>query len=124
MECKPNPNDKTEQTLDAIHWNADCTGCGYCVRGLPFKGRCPECGMSYIAEPPSEALALEQFRHNLPAWMRFGITTRFAMRHWFITFVAVVLAISLSTIFLISMFCLATKIGFSLPSLSFPAGAT
>ena len=27
-----------------------CGECGYCVHGLPLRGRCPECGTGYFAD--------------------------------------------------------------------------
>lgn len=33
-----------------------CLGCGYDLRGLPFGGRCPECGTSYADRTPFPAM--------------------------------------------------------------------
>lgn len=31
-----------------IRYNMVCRGCGYCLRGLPFDGTCPECGQPIV----------------------------------------------------------------------------
>lgn len=39
-----------------IAGNTPCLGCGYDLRGLPYGGRCPECGQSYADLTPFPVL--------------------------------------------------------------------
>lgn len=43
--------DRTERG-GTVAGSTPCLGCGYELRGLPFGGRCPECGLSYADRTP------------------------------------------------------------------------
>ncbi len=68
-----------------------CDQCGYRLRGLPFVGRCPECGNSYsvrgrktegifvphAAEFPASDLVTGLVSGALALWLAAGLVRRF-----------------------------------------------
>lgn len=40
-----------------------CISCGYTLRGLPHRGRCPECGFSYDLDDRAQSLGLDEYPH-------------------------------------------------------------
>lgn len=47
-----------------------CPDCRYCLRGLPRRSACPECGLRFEWSPPNIELAVEKFTSAFPRWIR------------------------------------------------------
>lgn len=97
-----------------------CPDCSYCLRGLPFERRCPECGFSYVAEYPSEAQAAKLFRQQIRAVVQCGISPQLAVRYPIVPFAAVLLVACACSVLLIAGLCLTNKLGFMLATPEYP----
>ncbi|MBI4716186.1 MAG: hypothetical protein HY763_00105 [Planctomycetes bacterium] len=50
-----------------------CPTCGYLLRGLPYQGRCPECGGAYVAEDPTPERVVEAYFSAVPRLWRLAM---------------------------------------------------
>jgi len=93
-----------------IDWEVQCPKCSYCLRGLPLRSRCPECGFAYGASVPSEARAVDAFGRYMPRIFRLGIPPRIAVRHPWVPLAGIPLAAAASAAVFILALCLVTKV--------------
>ncbi len=68
------PQTRTESPNEIINPGVLCPSCRYCLKGLSYRGVCPECGLAYEAADPDIPVAVGCFTSTVPKHRRLWLT--------------------------------------------------
>lgn len=97
-------------TDESLH----CPKCRYCLRGLAFQAKCPECGAAYHAYAQSIPDALRLFDVTIPCFWRLGLNARLEPSRRFEALVSTIASAAAMSALYVGLQVTATYVGLAI----------